>query len=152
MYVHFGNRTALFVETARYLDEQEGLGDRTAPYRSAPDAPSALHEYVRFWANYIPVVYPLARVLLAAYDRDEAARAAWDDRMADVRRGCGRVVARLREEGRLAPAWTEQAAGDLFYGVVSLRTWELLTHDCGWSQAQYVERMEKVLQETLLAG
>ena len=47
-----------------------------------------LEAYVEFWGNYIPEVYGMAKALLAARETDEAAAAAWDDRMGAVRESC----------------------------------------------------------------
>lgn len=152
VYVQFGSRAALFVETAKYLDQQAKLAERVAAYRNAPDGRSMLREFVAFWTSYIPVVYPLARVLLAAYETDDAARAAWDDRMEDFRRGCARVAARLSEEGMLAKSWTTEHAADILYGVLSIHTWAALTRERGWTHEQYVAGIERVAHDTLLGG
>ena len=151
VYVQFGSRTALFVETAKFLDERSDLPGRVAPYRSAPDALGALHAFVDFWSGYKPVIYPLARVLIAARERDDAAREAWDDRMRDVRAGCRRVVDRLSDERMLGPGWTVEAAADALFALLSLQSWEVWRHELGWTQERYAEAMQ-LLAERLLTS
>jgi AcrR family transcriptional regulator len=150
VYLHFPNRTALFVEAARFLDERAQLQDRIAAYRAANGGLATLREWVRFWASYIPVIYPVGSALLRAAPIDEAASAAWEDRMEALSRGCTMVVDRLRADGLLDDRWSGQAAEDLMFATVSLRSWEILVKGRGWSQEEYVAAMTAVLERAML--
>jgi hypothetical protein len=101
------------------------------------------------WANYIPEIYGMAKALLALRDTDEAAAAAWDDRMQALYQGCAQIVECLKQNGVLAPQWTVETGADIFWAMISLATWEHLTVERGWSQAQYIERMQWMLRRTL---
>lgn len=150
VYLHFGSRAGLLTATAHYLDEILGLRDRVKPYREATDGITALEAFVAFWGSYMPDVYGLAKALLTVRDSDEAAAAAWADRMAAVYQGCTIVVNRLVEENRLAPEWKKEEATDFFFSLLSFLDWEHLTMERGWSNSQYVDRMQMVLKKALV--
>ena len=75
VYLHFGSRTTLFVETARYADESLKLMERIREACDAETGVVAIEAYVRFWASYIPDIYGLAKALLILRETDEAAAA-----------------------------------------------------------------------------
>ena len=52
VYLHFGSRTTLFVETARYADESLKLMERIREACDAETGVVAIEAYVRFWASY----------------------------------------------------------------------------------------------------
>jgi AcrR family transcriptional regulator len=85
VYDHFDSRTKLLVATTHYVDEVRGLRERRRRFQAATSGVERLEAYVEFWGNYIPEVYGMARALLASRETDEAAAAAWDDRMSAVR-------------------------------------------------------------------
>jgi AcrR family transcriptional regulator len=150
VYLHFGSRSGLLIATARYLDEVLELRDRVKPYREAPNGIAALDAFVEFWGNYMPDIYGLAKALLTVRETDEAAADAWADRMAAVYQGCKIVVNRLFEENHLAPEWNREEAADFFFSLLSLLNWEYLTMERGWSNHQFIQRMQTVLKKTLV--
>ena len=152
VYDHFGSRAKLLVETTHYVDEVRGLEERRRRFRAASTGVGRLEAYVEFWGNYIPEVYGMAQALLAARETDEAAAAAWDDRMGAVRESCRYTIEALHREGMLAPEWTCDEAVDLMWTMLSIRNWEQLTMECGWSRSQYVGRMQKLLKRALVQG
>jgi AcrR family transcriptional regulator len=141
VYLHFGSRTDLLVATARYADHTRGLRERLQPYLTASTGPEALEHFIIFWGNYLPEIHGLARALLDARATDEAAAAAWDDRMADVRRGCQRIIDALARDSQLAPGWEVTPAVDLLWSFLAVPVWEDLTFGCGWSTEQYIRWM-----------
>jgi AcrR family transcriptional regulator len=150
VYLHFGSRAGLLIATARYLDELLGLPERLRPVYEAESAIKALEAKVEFWARYIPDIYGLAKALVLAKDSDEAAAAAWQDRMQALYEGCLEVVERLEHEGLLAEEWTVKSAADYFYVTLSLTTWEQLTIERGWSGEEYIQWLKTALLKTLL--
>jgi AcrR family transcriptional regulator len=156
VYLHFGSRTTLFVETARYADESLKLMERIRAVCDAETGVVAIEAYVRFWADYVPDIYGLAKALLALRETDEAAAAAWTDRMAALREGCLTILRQVNRDGEaaipLTPPWTVETAADYFYAALSIPTWESLTIECGWSRDQYVERVTLAVKRTLLTG
>ena len=150
LYLHFASRTDLLVATTRYIDEARGLEKRLIPWRSAVSGVEMIDAFVEFWANYIPEIYGLAKALLAVYDADEAAAEAWHDRMDAIKNGCQRMVERLVEEGRLTAELSKSEAVSLFSTLLSVRNWEQLTVDNGWSNKQYINHMQTTLKRTLV--
>jgi hypothetical protein len=93
----------------------------------------------------------MARALLAVRETDEAA-AAWDDRMGAVRESCRITIEALDLDGMLAPEWSPDEAIDLVWTMLSIRNWEQLTIECGWSTSEYISRMQKLLKRALVRG
>ena len=152
VYDNFGSRANLLVETTHYVDEVRGLEERRRCFREATTGVGHLEAYVEFWGNFIPEVYGMAKALLAVRESDEAAAAAWDDRMGAVRESCRTTIEALHRDGMLAPEWSREVAVDLMWTMLSIRNWEQLTTECGWSTNQYVSRMQKLLKRTLVRG
>jgi hypothetical protein len=53
--------------------------------------------------------------------------------------------------GELDPGWTVAGAGDLLWALTSIRTWEDLVIDSGWSRDWYVQSLITAARKTLLA-
>ncbi|MBL1321567.1 MAG: TetR/AcrR family transcriptional regulator [Methylophaga sp.] len=150
VYLHFASRTELFIATTKFLDERLDLERRLALSREASLSSDRLALYVEFWGNYIPEVYGVAKALLLVLDTDDAAAAAWKDRMAAMRDGCRVAVGLLYSDGVLAPEWTLDSATDILWTMLSVPNWENLTIECGWSNQQYIDRMKVIAEKTLL--
>jgi AcrR family transcriptional regulator len=150
VYMHFGSRAGLLVATARYLDETLGLEERLRPAREAVNGVQRLDAYVEFWANYIPEIYGLANALLTVRDTDQAAAAAWADRMQALYQGCMTTIQCLVRDGLLASEWTVQEAADFMWALISIRNWEHLTIERGWTQDQYIVRIKMILNRALV--
>ena len=154
VYLHFGSRTTLFVETARYADESLKLMERIREACDAETGVVAIEAYVRFWAGYVPDIYGLAKALLILRETDEAAAAAWNDRMAALREGCLTILRQMNRNDApaipLAAPWTVETAADFFYATLSIPTWESLTIERGWSSEEYIERVTLAIMRALL--
>lgn len=150
VYLHFANRTELMVATVRYIDEVRGLDKRLKSYRAATTGLERLETFIEFWGNYIPEIYGLAKALLAMRETDEAASAAWNDRMNSVRSGCREIIESLHRDGTLLPSWSQDEAADMLWTMLSVYNWENLTVTCGWSISQYVSRMQILAKRTLV--
>ncbi|MFC1795838.1 TetR/AcrR family transcriptional regulator, partial [Pseudomonadota bacterium] len=81
VYLHFASRTDLLVAATRHLDQVLDVDRSLAPSRAATSGTERLALYIECWGNYIPEIYGVAKALLLAQDTDEAAAAAWKDRM-----------------------------------------------------------------------
>src|ERR687893_2296537 len=150
VYDNFGSRAKLLVQTTHYVDEVRGLEERRRHFREATTGVGHLEACVEFWGNFIPEVYGMAKALLAVRETDEAAAAAWDDRMGAVRKSCRRTIEALYRDEMLASEWSREEAVDLKWTMLSIRNWEQLTIECGWSTGQYVARMQKLLKRTFV--
>lgn len=141
VYLHFASRTDLLVAATRYLDEVLDVDRRLAPSRAAKTGVERLQLYIECWGNYIPEIYGVAKALMMARDTDEAAAAAWKDRMLAMRDGCRAAIDALAADGRLADGWTRPKATDALWTLLLVPTWENLTIECGWSTQKYVRFM-----------
>ena len=151
VYLHFENRADLLTAAMRHRDETTGLQDRLAPSRTAGSGEERIARFIAFWADHVPRVQGLARALLAMRDSDPAAAAAWDERMAATREGCKACILMLAEEDRLAAPWQIGPATDLFWAMLSIQNWLLLTGPCGWSEQDYAENLTRQAHRTFVA-
>lgn len=152
LYLHFSSRTDLLVATTRYGDEVRGLDERLRRWRAATAGVELLAAFIEFWGNYIPEIYGIAKALLMVRETDEAASVAWNDRMNSVRGGCRHTIEALQRDGRLAPEWTLDEATDLLWTMLSVRNWEQLTSECGWTTGEYIERMQRLAKRIFVQG
>jgi AcrR family transcriptional regulator len=148
VYLHFTSRTDLLVAATRYLDEKLDIDKRLAPSRAATSGTERLSLYIECWGNYIPEIYGVGKALILARDTDDAAAAAWDDRMAAMRDGCRAAIDALYADGNLAPGWNRNKATDALWTMLLVPNWEALTIDCGWSTKQYVRWMKTLAART----
>ena len=152
VYLHFASRAELLEATTRFIDSELGLEERLAPSRAARSGRERLALYIEFWGRYIPEIHAVAKALLLALDTDEAAAAAWRDRMAAMRDGCQAAVDMLHADGDLAEAWTPETATDALWTMLSVGNWEQLTTGCGWSHGDYIGRMQVMAERALARG
>ena len=151
VYLHFASRAELLAATTLYLDEQLGLERRLARSRAAETGIERLDAYIEFWGNYIPQIYGVARALLVAQETDEAAAAAWDERMAAMRDGCRAAIGAIQSDGMLSTGWSVREATDFLWTLLSVRNWEQLTQACGWSSRKYIRTMQAVARRSFVA-
>ena len=142
VYLHFKSRTELMVATVQYVDEVKSIAERRRIWDEAASGVQMLDAYIEFWGNYSPEIYGVAKILLMAVETDEAARAAWDDRMRDLRSGCRMTMEALVRDQMLSAGWTLEEATDLLWSLLSVRHWEQLTMQCGWSNDAYIRHMQ----------
>lgn len=150
VYLHFASRTDLLIAATRYLDEKLDVDRRLAPSRSATTGVERLRLYIECWGNYIPEIHGVAKALMMARDTDEAAAAAWRDRMLAMRDGCRAAIDALHQDGTLADGWTRPKATDALWTMLLVPNWENLTAECGWSTKQYVRFMSDLARQTFV--
>jgi AcrR family transcriptional regulator len=151
VYVHFGSRTGLLVAMVQHVDAEGVLEQLIQRVGDALTSPDALDAVAVLHAEYSPVAYPIARVLMAGRYRDDALGAAWDDRMAARRSLYASVVQRLERDGLLSSDWDVHAATDFVWALTSWQMWEQLVVEQGWSKERYRHVLEDVLRRTLIA-
>ncbi len=150
VYLHFASRAELLVAATKYLDEVLDVDRRLAPSRAAGSGVERLALYIECWGHYIPEIYGVAKALLLVQDTDEAAAAAWKDRMLAMRDGCRAAIDALHSDGTLAPEWTPKRATDALWTMLLVPNWENLTIECGWSTQQYVRWMKTLAKRTFV--
>ncbi|MEO1065765.1 MAG: TetR/AcrR family transcriptional regulator [Pseudomonadota bacterium] len=149
VYLHFPKRVELLIATTRYLDDVKAVDRRLAASRAASSGLERLDAFVAAWGGYIPEIYGVAKALIAMKDTDTEADLAWRDRMQAVREGCEAAVRALNADGALGQDFSQEEATDLLWTLLSVRNWEHLRHDCGWSQARYIDHMQRSARRVL---
>jgi AcrR family transcriptional regulator len=150
VYLHFGSRAGLLVALAEHVDATGSLAQLIDRIVTAPNALAALDAFVALEADYNPEVYPLAMWLMRDRYTDEAARAAWENRMEARRSGTRQLVQWLERDGLLKPEWDIDTATDAIWALASLQVWEQLVIDRGWSKERYQQHLGQLLRATFV--
>jgi len=150
VYLHFPGRAELLTATARYLDDVKNVDRRLAASRAAASGLERLDAFVEAWGNYIPEIYGVAKAFLAMEETDDAAAAAWSDRMQAVRHGCEAAVKALKKDGDLSPDYSVRQATDILWTLLSVRNWEQLVIACRWPQKRYIDNMKALARCALV--
>ena len=149
VYLHFKTRSELLIATTRHIDKVKNVEARFDACCHADNAIDALSAFIRAWGNYIPEIYSVAKALMAMKDTDDAASSAWHDRMQAVRNGCKTSVTALANENLLSDDFSIEQATDIIWTMMSVRSWEQLTIECGWSQKKYINAMIQLAERIL---
>ncbi len=152
LYLHFPNRADLLVATTRHIDEINDIDARLAASRAARGGVERLQAYIAAWGGYIPQIHGVAAALMSMQDHDAEARVAWAGRESAMREGCAAAVTALERDGKLTPDLSATEATDLLWTLLSVRNWDRLVQDCGWSQAAYIREMQRLARAALVAG
>ena len=151
LYLHFKSKAELLVAMAQYNDELIGIPEILQPGREAETALEALDAGIAAYGVIEPQIYDVASVIYTARHSDEAAEAAWQDRM-DVRwDNVRQVIERLQAERLLADGWTVDEATDFVWALVSVHTYEYLVVEQRWPIDQFVGRLQTILRTILVA-
>lgn len=150
VYLHFPNRAELLIAATRHLDQAKGIDQRLEASRTAQNGLVRLDAFVEAWGNYIPEIYGVARALMAMKDSDPEARAAWNDRMSAVREGCAAAVDALERDRRLTHVHSRDESIDILWMLLSIRNWEHLIQDRGWSQQDYIDSIREIARRVLV--
>ena len=145
VYLHFADRADLLIALARFADEKRNLQAAIQRLKDAPTGVAALHEMAALQARMNPRIWAIARAFDAVRRVDEAAERSWQDRLNHRWEGCRQIVSRLEAEGTLRPGLDARTATDLLWTLTSLRTWEDLALQKGWTARRYEQRMTEML-------
>lgn len=149
LHLYFRTRADLLIAVTHYLDELKSSEARLAKSRAASNGIDRLEAYVDAWGNYIPEIYDVARALLLINDPD--ADEAWQTRMQDMWEGCEAAIQALDADGVLNPVYCVQEASDLLWTLLSIRNWEHLRRDRGWSQQTYLDHIQIVTKSLFVS-
>lgn len=152
VYLHFADRADLLMALVAHVDERRGLDAEVHKIVGAADGMTALRELVSLQARMNPGVWPIARAFDGVRRIDAAAERAWQNRMRRRLEGNRKVIGRLSAEGRLRPGIDPGVAADLSWTLTSLRVWEDLVRERGWSAARYERTVFAILAAALTTG
>ena len=152
VYLHFGDRTSLFVALGDHVDVSFGRDRLRAHVFGAPTGVESLRRWVQTMSWYTAKIDTVSRIVELAAESDEALAAVWKDRMTGRRGHVRRIAERIAAEGQLADRWTAEAAADLIFAVTLPGPWRVLTSVVGWSNERYADEITGLLERSLLAA
>lgn len=150
LYLNFGSRAGLLVALVEYIDETGRIREHALRWSAAPTARARLDAFLRWWCGYVPRIRGVASALLAERGHDEAAEAAWRNRMEALHGSARSLVDGLAKEGVLSPEWKPAEAADWLWALISVQVHEALC-ERGWSERRYADRLGRVVRSVLLA-
>ncbi len=150
IYVHFGSRGGLLMALVRRADERFEIWESVTEAMEVKTARERLDAFLCAWLDFVPKIQPVARDLIRLRATDEAADAAWEDRMAELREVFRFLVKGLQRDGALADRWTVPKAAEYLWAACSVQSWSLLVHDVGWSEKQASEAIRYAAARALL--
>jgi len=137
VYLHFETRTALMIALMDHVGESLGGPELFRKVEEAPTALAALQAAMRAMSRYAAKIHHVASALDRARHSDEAAAAAWNDRMNRRRKGIGRTIGQLESEGALAKHWTARRVVDAVVALTSPHLYAELVEERHWSAKEY---------------
>ena len=150
VYVQFGTRAGLLVQMVRERDAANPRRELVAAAIALADPVEALVALTRALSGWGQDIHPIAQALYAAALTDEAARAAWEDRMGHLHEFTEQAVRRLADAGVLARGWDATLASDWLAAQLNPLGWVLLVEDSGWAQDLYEERVATIARAVLV--
>lgn len=150
VYMHFPSRAELVGALFDHVASVEGLHGSLQRVWDAPDAVAALDEWAAHLARYHPRLVAVDRALQRVWRLDPDAGAHRKRVVSEQLSGCRRVVRRLAEEGVLAVSWTEAAAADMLYALISSDVIESLLVDRRWSRQRLADHLALLLRSTFV--
>jgi AcrR family transcriptional regulator len=153
LYLHFASRTQLLIAVIDHRNQTLDLDASIRPVFDAPDALTALNEWVRHLTDYHPRIRPVVEAVNRARSLDADADAMWEEAMAGWRQGCRHVARHLEQEGKLAAGWTVASATDALWSLMvafnDLR--HSLVEERSWSPKEFSLFLARLHKATFLA-
>jgi AcrR family transcriptional regulator len=150
LYLHFEDRTSLFLEVSRLADSTLRTPARQRRIDEAPTARDAFREAIALQAWLKPRLKGVATALDVLRRSDPAADAAWQEREHARLERCEQLIRRVHDDGELASGWDVSTAARCFWAVTSQRVWDDLAMEQRWTTAQYRTHITALLETALL--
>lgn len=150
VYDHFSNRSEMLIATILHFGDQMDVEARLAESRAAETGDARMAAYTRAVMAFFPKISPLHKALTRLGEADRDAKAAWDNRLAAMKEGCAAAIAALVRDGRLRPEWSEAAARDYYFTLLSIDAWAHCVLECGWSEDDYLAHLQRVTHEAFV--
>jgi AcrR family transcriptional regulator len=151
VYMHFPTRGELIGSLFDYVAGVEGLAESVSAVWEAPDAVAALDAWAQHLARYHPRLLAVDRAVQRVWRHDPDAAAHRERVVAAKLANCRRLARWLAQEGRLASAWSTEAAADMLFALISSDLIEALIADRRWSRRRLAEHLSLLLRSTFVA-
>jgi AcrR family transcriptional regulator len=150
VYLLFKSKAGLLIALAQYQDELAGTPEILQGVFEAPNALEKLNRGIAAYGTIEPLIYDAAALIYTARGSDQAAEAAWQERMEFRWGNIHRGIEALEREGLLAEGWTVDEATDFTWALLSLHTYEYLVRERKWPLTQFVRRLTDLLHATIV--
>jgi AcrR family transcriptional regulator len=150
VYLHFGNRAGLLIAMTRYRDVNSTHVREMMAAAHKPDIRAGFDRFVRCWFQHVVNILPVARAIEAAALSDADARAAWEERMEDLRRAIRPLIDRLADSGQLNDGWSRDQATDWMWSRTHVDVWSQLAVDRNWKPEEVARRVAASLLTDLV--
>jgi len=148
---HFASKTELLLELVRYVHVVEKLDELTAPVYAAKSGLEMLEEGIRCIIRIETRVHDMALVLSAAALSDQAAAAAWRDRLEVKRSAMRGALERVQADGYFNPEWKLEEAVDLLAVWISVDAYHQLVVEAGWHPDLLIARIWGLCKATFVS-
>jgi AcrR family transcriptional regulator len=137
VYLHFRSRTELMLALVEHIGLELGAAELFEPAENKPTAREALYASVAASARFQARANQVVMALDLARHTDEAAAAAWDERMIQRRKSIQRIVNRLKREGELRDEWKVRKVVDAISVLTAPRMYADLVVEHGFTLDEY---------------
>ena len=131
VYVHFGSRAGLLMALVHRADERFRIIEDFGAALAIGEPRARFAACLDVWLGFVPKIHPVARDLIRIRSEDDAADAAWSDRMRDLHRMMRELMRGIERDGELAPGFDAASAADYLWAGASVQTWDLLVSERG---------------------
>ncbi len=135
-----------------YINEVKELDQRLKQFQTARSGADKLDICVTIFAQFIPEIYGIAKVLINTRDTDKAAATAWNNGcMNGFKHICFEIIKDLDTEGTLAKMWNINNASEMLFSILSVQNWEQLIVYSGWTTEEYIQNTTSLLRRTFIS-
>lgn len=150
VYLHFGTRGGLLMALVKRADERLRIREAFQEAMGCPVPGERIDAWLAAWFGFVPEILPVARDLVRLRPTDPDAAAAWEDRMADLRKWMRELVASLAVDGALRDGWSIDDATDYLWTASSVQVWDLLAVERGWGSGPTAGLLRRTIPLALL--
>ncbi len=151
VYLHFGSRTGLMLALVEWVDDNLGIPDAVSEAMCVPDPVARFETLLRAAAEFEPRLAALARLVDTARDEDDAARAAWEDRMEQRKAAFTTALEDVASAGALRADLTPRRAAEIVWNLGSPASYRNLVLDSGWTHAEWADFVVDAARALVLA-
>lgn len=148
-YLYFESWAGLLLALVRWVDETHHFADRVQPAEALECPQARLEGLVKVWLDYLEDLHPVPGYLARAR-QDDAAKAAWGDRMKTLEDLYRRPIRELHQAKRLRPGVSIRAAVEAVRAIASVHAWERLIHECGWNRERAADMLWWAVEGAIL--
>jgi AcrR family transcriptional regulator len=148
IYLHFDSKAAMLEALHQRINEQDVAPAFEKVWR-AKSAAAALDAWVDACADAIPKILGIFNALEPKRQLDADAEATWKAPAEGQYAGCRRLAELLDRDHALARGVSVTEAADMVWSLTSVRAYESLVIERGWSRQHWTRWLKKTLRRLL---